>query len=296
MAAAHDDRPVFVLEFDSPEGNADAGRGTRFGDALNLANFLVSDELGGAETVAYIPRSIKGHAVLAAIACEHILMASTATIGDAGADEKTLNNTDFAAYEEIARARHIVPVAVALGMLDKTRKVLKVKTEVDVQFVEFVGREDLAEIEKHHRILSKETIKHAGEPWQITGTEARDWGIVKVNAEDADAVVRQMQLSPGVALGDPSGGQAYKAKRIDIEGPITAFKIEDIMHRIDDERRKGTNFFCLLIDSPGGDPTESEKLADFLADLPSDKVRTVAYIPDQARGDAALMAWAAMRS
>ena len=103
LATAHDERPVFVLEFLSPEGNADAGRGTRFGDALNLANFLVSDELGGANTVAYIPRTIKGHAVLAAIACDQILMASGATMGDAGADEKALNNTLFAAYEEIAR-------------------------------------------------------------------------------------------------------------------------------------------------------------------------------------------------
>jgi membrane-bound serine protease (ClpP class) len=287
MAAAHDERPVFVLEFAAPEGNADAGRGTGFTDALKLANFLVGDELGGATTVAYIPRSIKGHAVLAAIACEQILMSPTATIGDAGADEKTLNKTLLAAYEEKARARHTVPVAVALGMLDKSRQVFKIKTEADVQFA---GPEQLPEIEKHHRILSKEPINHAGEPWQITGTEARGWGIVKLLADDRDDVVRQMQLSPGVAVGDPSGGESYHAKRIDLRGPINPRSVAAVMHSIDDEVRKGTNFICLLIDSPGGAPLESYRLADHLAELPRDKVRTVAYIRKEALGDAALVA------
>ena len=91
-----------------------------------------------------------------------------------------------------------MPVAVALGMLDKGRQVLKAKTEVDVQFV---GREQLPEIEKHHRILSKDTIKQANESWQITGAEARDWGIVKVLAEDRDDVIRQMQAFARHRLG-----------------------------------------------------------------------------------------------
>ena len=168
-----------MLEFDSPEGNADAGRGTRFGDALNLANFLVSDELGGAETVAYIPRTIKGHAVLAAIACDQILMASTSTIGDAGADEKRSTTPTsrptrkspappFGARRR--RAGHVGQARNGTEGEDRSgRAVRRVRRP-----------RGTAEIEKHHRILSKETIKHAGEPWQITGTEARDWGIVKV--------------------------------------------------------------------------------------------------------------------
>lgn len=287
MAAAHDERPVFVLEFVSPEGNPDAGRGTSFSYAFDLATFLVGDELGGATTVAYIPRTIKGHAVLAAIACDQILMASGATMGDAGADEKALSNTLFAAYEQIARARHTVPVAVALGMLDKSRTVLKVKTEVDVQFV---GPEQLPEIEKHHRILSKDTIKQPNEPWQITGAEARDWGIVKLLAGDRNDVIRQMQLSPGIIMGDPSHGEPYRAKSIELHGPITAAKITAVRHSIDDEVRKGTNFICLLLDSPGGAPLESHQLASDLANLPRDQVRTVAYIRKEALADAAMVA------
>jgi membrane-bound serine protease (ClpP class) len=47
------------------------------------------------------------------------------------------------------------------------------------------------------------------------------------------------------------------------------------------------------IDSPGGSPADSAQLANFLAfDLDPGKVRTVAYVPQQARGDAALIALA----
>ena len=96
LGAAHDERPVFVLEFVVPEGAADAGQGTQFEDAHKLARFLTSDELNGASTVAYVPKALKGHAVLVAMACEQIIMSSAATMGDAGADEKVIGNTMLA--------------------------------------------------------------------------------------------------------------------------------------------------------------------------------------------------------
>jgi membrane-bound ClpP family serine protease len=285
--AAHDERPIFVLEFVAPEGAADAGQGTQFDDAHSLASYLISDKLNGANTVAYIPRTIKGHAVLPVIACDTIIMATTATMGDAGADEKTIGKTLLAAYEEIARARHSVAPAVALGMLDKGPQVLKVKTEGDVQYA---TRDQLPEIEKKHRILDRQVIKQAGEPWQFTGAEARDWGIIPLLADDRRDVIRQMQLSPDIVAGDPSNGRAWKPIRVELKGPVKADKVEDIRRIIHEETGKGANFVCLWIDSPGGAPLESSRLAKDLADLPRDQVRTVAYIDNQALADAALIA------
>src|SRR5262249_47292340 len=45
-------------------------------------------------------------------------------------------------------------------------------------------------------------------------------------------------------------------------------------------------------DSPGGSLVESMNLVNFLADLDRAKVRTVAYVPAEARGDSALIAMA----
>ena len=53
------------------------------------------------------------------------------------------------------------------------------------------------------------------------------------------------------------------------------------------------NFVCLWIDSPGGPPDQCLRLADFLAfNVDPAAVRTVAYIPGEARAQAALVAMA----
>ncbi len=296
LGAVHDERPVFVLEFIATEGTADgqgtqAGQGTQFEDAHKLARFLTSDELNGASTVAYVPKALKGHAVLVALACEQIIMSPTATMGDAGADEKVIDKTMLAAYEEIALSRRTVPTAVALGLLDKSREVFKVKTERDVQFVDR-DPSQISEIKEKHRILTPEKIKRQGEAWQIKGVEGRDWGIVGFLAEDRRDVIRQVQLSPGVDEGDPAGGNPWRPIRVDLKGPIKAAQVAEIERIIEDQRGRGANFVCLWIDSPGGSPIESKRLADFLIELPREEICTVAYIPGEARADAALVALA----
>ncbi len=63
-----DDRGVLVLEFSSNDKHS--GEGSDFERSLKLARFLSSREASAVETVAYIPEALKGHAVLAAMACE----------------------------------------------------------------------------------------------------------------------------------------------------------------------------------------------------------------------------------
>ncbi len=289
MGRAGDMRPVFVLEFVMPEGAVEAAQGTQFEDAHKLARFLVSDELNGANTVAFIPTALKGHAVLVALACDQIIMGSTATLGEAGIDEKTINNTMLAAYEEIAKSRHTVPVEIALAMLDKSRQILKVQTDADVQFVAPGG---LPEIAARHTIIKQEQIKPPGEPWQFTGAEGRKLGLVKYLADDRRDVIRAMELSPEIADGDPSDGKPWHAIRIELKGPVRAAHVDELQRLIEDERRKGANFICVWIDSPGGDPIQSKRLADCLIDMDRNEVRTVAFIPTEARADAALVALA----
>ena len=74
-AKAERAKPTLIFEFDVPAGQNEYGRGSQFGAAYELANFLSSDDLNAAVTVAYLPKSIEGHAVLPAMACEQIIMA-----------------------------------------------------------------------------------------------------------------------------------------------------------------------------------------------------------------------------
>ena len=140
--------PVIVFEF-TPE--TEDGKGSDFSRALALAQFIAENhDLSRVKTVAYIPKTIKGHAVLVAMACEEIIMAPDAQIGDAGADETIIGPTIRSGYKEIAVARKTIPPALALGMLDKNLKVLKVLTE---QGTDIILSSDLDELEKHRSVL-----------------------------------------------------------------------------------------------------------------------------------------------
>src|SRR3954470_13440697 len=52
-------RPAIILEFIPKDGTA--GEQSNFGRSLELAQFLTSDQLSPVRTIAYLPRSVKGH-------------------------------------------------------------------------------------------------------------------------------------------------------------------------------------------------------------------------------------------
>jgi FtsZ-binding cell division protein ZapB len=126
-------RPALIIEL--WPGKAEGGAGSDFYRAKPLADFLSSRDLAGKmKTVAYIPKTVKGHAVLVAMACEEIIMAPDAEIGDAGIDEQVLGPTVRQGYAEIAKARSTIPEAVALAMLDRNLTALRVMTEVGTEY------------------------------------------------------------------------------------------------------------------------------------------------------------------
>jgi membrane-bound ClpP family serine protease len=285
-------RPVLILEFRVLPNQEEFGRGSEFGSAYELANFLSGEELNEAKTVAFIPQSIQGHAVLVALACDEIIMASEAEIGNAGVDTPEISPAIQAAYKDIANRRKTVPAEVALGLVDPAQEIWKVETEVSR---EYVTREGLEELRKHHTVrVDEKPLFAAGQPGQLSGSEARELDFVSYLAKDRMEVAKALGLPPESVKEDPSLQGAWKAVRIDIKGRIHAEMISHAQRLIRDALKdKEVNFVCLWIDSPGGSPVDSLQLATFLAfDLDPSEVRTVAYIPNEARSDAALIALA----
>jgi membrane-bound ClpP family serine protease len=290
-ARKEDARLVLVFEFEVPKGQKNFGRGSEFGAAHDLANFLSSEELNAVRTVAYLPQSIEGHAVLVVLACQEIVMAKDATIGAAGIDEPVVTPTLRAAYTEIANRRRTVPAILALGMLDPALEVLDVETETGS---EFVTRDGLAQLKKHHSTKEPEVVKHAGEQGEFTGTAARRLSIARYLAADRRELVRALELPAAVVENDPSLEGGWRAVRVDLRGPLKAETVRQAQNLIESQiREHDVNFVCLWIDSPGGAVADTMDLANFLAfGLDPSKVRTVAYVPVEARADAALVALA----
>lgn len=289
QAREDDLRPVLIFEFGVMPNQEEFGRGSEFGSAYELADFLSGPELNAATTVAYLPDSVQGHAVLAVLACDEIIMAPEAEIGVAGADEDNVNPALVSAYREIAMRRKTIPVEMALGLLDPGREVLEVETEVSR---EYVSPEGLEELKQRRTVQSSRVLIPAGEAGRFTGAEGRRLGFVSYLASNPQEVARALELPPEAVEEDPSLGGDWRAVRVDLKGPIDSERSLQLQRLIQDEiSQNNVNFVCLWIDSPGGSAADAMQLANFLAfDLDPGNVRTVAYIPREARSDAAIVA------
>ena len=281
-------RPVLIFRFEIPPGQDEFGRGSKLGACVDLARYLSSDAINAATTVAYIPKSIKGHAVLAALACDEIIMAPDATIGVAGIDEQRVDDAVRAFYREIAGRRRTVPVELAVGMLDPDVEVLEVETDLGR---EFVFADKLEELRKRRTVKSQRVLTPAGEAAQFTGSEARRLGFVSYLATSPLDAARALELPPEAIEEDVLLVDSWRTVRIDLRKPITADVVDRVRRMIQKSiRNDDANFICLWLDSPGGSPTDSLRLAEFLSELPPNEIRTVAYIPSRAFADASIIA------
>ncbi len=243
--------------------------------------------------MAYIPQLIKGHGVLVALACEEIVMAPDAEIGDAGVDEpaqEAVDATVLSGYRQIADRRRTVPTAVAIGMLDRQAQVLKVETEAST---EFVLARDLPELKGKHTVVSEQVLIPAGQLGVFSGRTARELGFVKFLAADPTALAKALGLPATAIEDDPSRGGQWHAVRIPVQGPITPLVAQQTIRLIDNLLHDDSvNFLCFWIESSGGSLADSLTLANHIADLDPGRVRTVAYVGSEAAGGAALIAMA----
>ena len=154
------------------------------------------------KTVAYIPRTIKGHGVLIALACDQIAMAPDAELGEATADENSTRAIDpiiVSAYKEIVDAKRTVPQAIALAMVDRRVEVVKVETD---QGTEFVLGASFKQLKKHHTVISQETIVTAGSLGSVSGRDGRDFGLLL--ASDTESLAHGLGVSASAVKQDQS--------------------------------------------------------------------------------------------
>ncbi|MDG2384413.1 MAG: NfeD family protein [Pirellulaceae bacterium] len=283
------ERPVIVFDFWVPE-NSD-GSGTEFERALSLARFLTGPELERVRTIAFIPKSATGHAVLAALACEEIIMSEDAVLGEAGAGEVTIGPTMRGGYAEIARSRRTVPEAIALGMLDPDLTISRVTTSNGELYA---WPEELQRLKRERNDIQEiNTFIPAGQMGRFRGDKLRELGIVSYLADDVPELAAALRIPADQFAFDPSMGKGWEAIQVEVNGPVNSMTVDRIVKIIQRELdTRQVNFVCVRINSPGGSPNESVRLAGFLADLEASQLRTVAYIPREARSDAMIIALA----
>ncbi len=282
-------RQILVLEFRPAAGKpADA---SEFERCLSLARYLASERLAPLRTVAYLPAAVKGHAVLAVLACEEIVIAPDAMFGAAGIKETHIDATMQQGYTEIAERRRTVPVAIALGMLDKSAGVQKVQT---LDGPRYVLNSELDDLKRKTTISSMESVVQPGDMAVFSGRDLRlKHSFASHLAANRSELASALQVAPQSLEEDPSLGSKWTAVRVDVSGPIQAKSINWVERSIRQRTSGGNaNLLCVVVDSPGGSVTDSLRLANFLVSLDPSEVRTVAYVGGEARADAALIAMA----
>ncbi len=293
-----------ILKFNVGATQEEFGRGSSFGACYELASLISGEKFNGIRTVAFFPQSVKGHAILVALACDEIIAAKDAEIGEAAIDEASVSPTQRQAYHEISQRRRKIPLGLVDKLLDSNVELLQVETEKGTRLGTPAQIEELRKSETF--AADPQVVIPAGQPGLFTAEAARKLNFVDLLADDKVALARGLGFRPDVIRNMPVPGEAGHAIRITVDGLMTMDKAGVAIRSIQAALNPATvaaqhqvvgdkkiDFICLEINSQGGNLSASLRLAAFLAkEIDTSKVRTVAYIPQQARADAALIATA----
>lgn len=282
-------RPILVLEF---RGTDDAASATsQFERALSLARFLSGERLAQVRTIAYLNGTIRGHAVLPVLACEEIMAHPDSRLGRAGETEPFIDDTLRSVYREIAVRRSSIPAPVVLGMLDASLVVYRLKV---LGGTTFALEDQVEQVKQQETVSEVDRIVPPGEMAEFSGSQLRlEFGFASHLVRDRAQLAAALRVVPQALIEDPTLGHGRRPLRVDVTGKIQAETISWLERSLRDEiQSQEANFVCVVIDSPGGSPADSLRLAAYLASLDSGKIRTVAFVANQARADAALIALA----
>ena len=278
-------RGTLVLRFDAVDGES-AG-GSDFGRALELARFLVDERLAGVKTVAWLPEGASGHAVLVALACDEIAMPADAVLGPATGTGDQPDEAVRTAYRLTAARRRTVPPAVAEAFVDPAVRVVRASTDDGEQFV---GEAELEALRNRSAVIKVEPLQPA--PLAFDGRRGRELGFVRILARTPAELARGLGVAEQDLAADPALDGGWRPAMVSLTGAVGPEAVARLRGRIERAIADGSNFIWLRIESAGGAPEQSLVLANWLSSLDPTSVKTVAYVPREARGDAALVALA----
>lgn len=276
-------RPVLVFEFAS--GDAAPGASS-FGASYELAR-LISEELEGGTTVAYVPSPLSGFAVLAALACDDIVMGSDSSLGPITPEAQAVKRAFLGPLQDLAVRKGRDPVLLQ-GLLDRDSDLRAVRS-ADKQ-LHYVMADRLDEFKKSHSVIGDQSAWEIGRRGIMPAARAREQGFAKLLADTPAEVARYYNLPGQASSHDPTLGRAVVPVWIQIQGPIDTVKKSYLSRRIEQARQERVNLVFFQIDSQGGIDSAADAVADMIAGIKD--MKTIAFIDDRALGVSALVALA----
>jgi membrane-bound serine protease (ClpP class) len=283
-SARKGEEPILVFEF--RPGESAPGASETFA-SLELETYISRKIAGAKMTVAYVPEPLKGYAVLAALACDEIVMGSDASLGPITPEGQQVNSDLFQPVRNLALRTGRDP-DLLLGMLNREADLRVVRTAN--KQVHYVFAENLATFRMDNQVLEEEPAWKGGQRGILTAATARDQGLVKLTADSPAEVARFYELAGQSTANNPVLGQNVKPVWIKIEGLMDTVKKSYLSRRIEQARQEKVNLVFFEIDSPGGIDSAADSVADMISRIKD--MKTVAYVNDRALGVSTLVALA----
>jgi membrane-bound ClpP family serine protease len=285
VARAQRDKPVAKIVFDFNPDGKDAGSAD-FGPCVDLAEVINQLSI---RTIAFVHGAASRHTVLPVMACQELVMSSTAVLGPVLVDkESTLNDLKKGAYDRVARKAY---QGLVQKMYDRDVTVLEGRLNNGAVYFDARNRPQA----ERDGVVGIATVPGlaAGAVARYTADEALKYGLCQAKLESKQEVAERFGLSPSSLREDPLQGRAPVAWLIKVQGPIDRGSAETLRRRIDRALRQGANIVFLELDAAGGEFAVAEELAEDIRKLkgPDEQpVLTVAYIARAAPDTATFLA------
>ncbi len=300
-AQKSEQRPIVVLQFQSapladvgePDNGGLGTRGSQFERCLALARFLTSAEASRVRLIAYLPKSVEGHAVLPVLACEEILAAPDAELGRAAIDE-AVDSTIESAYRDMVARRRSLPEAVVLTMLDPQAEAYEIAT---ADGPDVVDREALKILRNEGKILREDALWRGGSLAAFTGQQLRARSWIERTVDDPAELASSLGMTS--ALRTPQQlPREWNAIAITIAGKLTKSRINQMLRGLRDAiDNEQVNLVVFYVQQADCGFSEAARLASSIADLRASppgkvdqEVYTLSIVTESVQGPAALIA------
>lgn len=275
------ERSILILDF-NPGGRP--SRLTNLDACLALTRLVQAQDRTHLVTVAWIEGELAGHGVLAALACEDLVMSSRSTIGPAHEDGVELDPVYKAAYEDAAR-RQGRSAIVARKLVDPTTKIVR-----DPE-----ARPGTDRFRDGNAFAGGDVVVEPGRPGRFDREKALELGLCLGDAPanfsrltDQYRVARD-SLATFTRLDSP-------VVQINLRGGINGALREKLSRDIRRALAQRPDTVVLNLECHGGTPADATGLAEVARGLVDgngpEAPRLVAYVTPQARAGALILALA----
>ena len=291
QAAKANFEPVIVLEFRAEPAKAGT---SEFYPCSELADVLMKEFRSARSTIAYVPESLSGYALLPVLACDEVVVGPESGLGPITRDGSAVNPLASQMLETIAQSKQR-DFSLLKGMLDPGADLREVRTN-DGR-VTFVLAQDLPEFERQHVVTTIQPAWDESGRGVLTPDRARAIDLAKLLVTSRDQIERHYNVE--LKAVDPSLVGAAQALEIVVVGMLDQSKADHIKRqvgqvvraRLDGTSAEGrVSLVILRIDSVGGEPEAAKEAAEAVAGLSESGIHSVAFIENEALGFASFLA------